>query len=82
MTDLARELREYKELAALLADRLQLAQAENESAYLEAYQAHRGPHFCTDLPFGTPAPAPSPADIAGLGLRHQHDHDRSRGSNA
>jgi hypothetical protein len=50
--DLARELRDYKALAASLTERLELLQAVNESAYLEAYAAHSGPHFCPDRPFG------------------------------
>lgn len=54
-TDLERELRSYKELAASLTERLELLQAVNESAYLEAYAAHSGPHFCPDRPFGGPA---------------------------
>jgi hypothetical protein len=52
-TDLERELREYKALAASLTERLELLQAVNESAYLEAYAAHSGPHFCPDKPFGS-----------------------------
>ncbi|WP_328313144.1 hypothetical protein OG432_24695 [Streptomyces sp. NBC_00442] len=51
-TDLERELRNAKELNALLTERLELLQAVNESAYLEAYAAHSGPHFCPDRPFG------------------------------
>lgn len=54
-TDLERELRSYKELAASLTERLELLQAVNESAYLEAYAAHSGPHFCPDRPFGDEA---------------------------
>lgn len=51
-TETERELRSYKELAASLTERLELLQAVNESAYLEAYAAHSGPHFCPDRPFG------------------------------
>lgn len=51
---LGAELRAYRELAADLADRLQVAQQENEAAYRAAFDAHSGPHFCRDLPFGTP----------------------------
>lgn len=47
-----RELREYKALAEKLTAQLELLQAVNESAYLEAYAAHSGPHFCPDRPFG------------------------------
>jgi hypothetical protein len=53
-TGLEHELRSYKELAASLTERLELLQAVNESAYLEAYAAHSGPHFCPDRPFGGP----------------------------
>lgn len=51
-TDLKRELREHKALAEKLTAQLELLQAVNESAYLEAYAAHSGPHFCPDRPFG------------------------------
>lgn len=44
---------EYRRLAAALADRLMLAQRENEAAYIEAYESHQGPHFCVALPFGS-----------------------------
>ncbi|GHB56039.1 hypothetical protein GCM10010331_49910 [Streptomyces xanthochromogenes] len=54
-TETERELRSYKALAASLTERLELLQAVNESAYLEAYAAHSGPHFCPDRPFGEQA---------------------------
>lgn len=50
--DLKRELRDYKELSALLTERLERLQLANEGAYSDAYEAQRAPHLCSDLPFG------------------------------
>ncbi|MEV8492328.1 hypothetical protein AB0471_25735 [Streptomyces sp. NPDC052002] len=51
-TSLERELRDYKELSALLTERLDRLQRANENAYIEAFEAHGGPHLCPGLPFG------------------------------
>jgi hypothetical protein len=57
------ELRTYKELAASLTDRLTVAQADNETAYKEAYNAVAGPHFCPGQSFGA-RPRPGIRDLA------------------
>lgn len=49
-----RDIRQLRELAAAQADRLQIAQTENEGASRHAYEAAAGPHFCKGQPFGTP----------------------------
>lgn len=51
-TDLERELRDAKQLAALLTDRLERLQQANEAVYMEAFDANGGPHLCPGLPFG------------------------------
>lgn len=56
---LRERLCEYKALAAKLADRLQIAQRDNEAAYEQAYEAASGPHFCRDHPFGTAVTEPT-----------------------
>ncbi|WP_069883470.1 hypothetical protein [Streptomyces luteocolor] len=57
---------ELRQLASQQADRLQQAQAENESAYRSLYDAASGPHFCKDHPFGelTARPRPGIRDLA------------------
>ncbi|MFE9372309.1 hypothetical protein ACFYM2_21415 [Streptomyces sp. NPDC006711] len=55
MNDTERELRECRELVALLTERLERLQRDNEGAYIEAFEARgSGPHLCPGLPFGDP----------------------------
>lgn len=51
--DLERELRDAKQLAALLTERLERLQRANEAVYMEAFDANGGPHLCPSLPFGS-----------------------------
>ncbi|MEU5772628.1 hypothetical protein ABZ819_04900 [Streptomyces venezuelae] len=76
------ELRDYKELAALQAERLDVLQTANEGAYRDQYDAAGGPHLCPGSPFGQTAPTPTFEDrdeaMAWLDARIRTEVDPTR----
>ncbi|MFF8659528.1 hypothetical protein [Streptomyces huasconensis] len=64
--DARRQNADLTKLVSDQAERLLVAQAENEAAYKEAYNAAAGPHFCHGKPFGA-RPRPGIRDLANGG---------------